>query len=173
MSDIASGLFALGGAVIGGLASLLGTVTDAKHRHEDAVQDRVVKLTENRRLLYSSFVERSDVVIDAARDVLSYDDPADAPDESEDRYLEAWGQFVQVRASVEIVGPDSAADAATGLYRSVADVCNEVDSWYFGHQPWTADKERKYVEQLQLRTAARRQFVTVAQRIIAAGDGGG
>lgn len=171
MGDVASGVFALLGAGVGGFASWFGTVTDSKHRRAEAARERLGKLAETRRVLYSTLVERSDVVIDAARDVLSYEDPEDVPEESEDRYAAAWAAFVEARASVEIVGPADAGVAATDLYKCVADVCNQADAWYFGHQPWTTDGDAAREKLLAERIKSRERFVETTQAIVAAGDG--
>lgn len=154
---------------MGGLASFVATGLEVRSRRTETAAARQVKLADTRRELYGVLIERADVLTDAARDVSSYVNAADVPDEVEERYLTAWELMVQARASVEIVGPASAASAATKLYGSVTEICNQIDDWLSGEQ-WTAADEAAYEQKLDGRRESRAAFVAVAQKVVSTAE---
>lgn len=165
-AGVSSGLFALGGALIGALASGVVTVGEWRQRKQDREAERLDRLNETRRTLYSSLLERSDVLVDCARDAWNNDCSEEVEDEVENRYLTAWASFVEARASVEVVGPPEAVTAARQMSSAVASIVNQVDGWLYANEPWTDDAEAEREQLLETRLSARDSFARTAQSIV-------
>lgn len=166
---IASGLFALGGAVVGGATSFVATTIDARNRRRDAEAARQDALAQTRRTLYSTLVERADLTVDAARRMWAHAEAADIKTDDYDAYVRTWESLVQARASVEIAGPEDTATAATALSRSVSDLCNCVDAWINGAE-WTPVTDKQYAAAAEVRLRCRTSFISVAQQVLSTGS---
>ena len=166
---IASGFFALGGAAVGGLASFLATAAEARGRERDAAAGRRDALTQTRRTLYSTMLERGDLAADATRRMWSHTRPADIEAEDLAAYLTTWESFVQARASVAIVGPQRVLEAAIEFSRSISDLCNYVDAWMNGAR-LAPDAEARYMALDEARRKCRRSFIAVVQDVLSTAD---
>lgn len=162
---IASGIFALGGAVVGGMASYAATAADARGRQRDAATARRDALMQTRRTLYSTLVERADLAADANRRMWAYARPDDIAADDCAAYVSAWESFVQARASVAIVGPRPAAAAAVEFSRSISDLCNYVDAWMNGGE-LAAAAEAEYAALDEARRQCRGSFIEIAQDVL-------
>jgi hypothetical protein len=165
---IASGVFALGGAAVGGLASFFATAAEARNRRRDAVTAQRAELTETRRRLYSTLVERADLTADATRRMWAY--PTRRIDADDyDAYVATWESYVQARAAVDVAGPRRVAVAATELSRCVSDLCNIVDDWINGER-WTDASETRYAKAHQSRVDRRAAFIAIVQDVLSTGS---
>lgn len=172
MGDIASGIFALSGTLVGGFASWAGTRADAKARGKQAAVERLDKSVEMRRVLYTAFLKHSYLVTDLARDVLRHEHPSEVSADTKARYDQAWQDLVQARADVEVVGPRDASTAARTLFEAVAGICNQADKWYDSDKPtWGDAADKLRTELLKTLETARQEFVTTVQQIVAKADG--
>jgi hypothetical protein len=168
-TEVASGLFALGGALIGGFASWLATATEARNRRKDLGRQRREAIADLRRQLYADLVKRADLLGDSIRDVSSFDAPADVPADNHARYLNAWEQFVEATAAVELIGPSSVSNACRSLHRAHADLCNQIDSWMRGGN-WTAQDTSTYEANQATKSARRAEFLALAQAAVHDGE---
>ena len=166
---IASGVFALGGALVGALASFLATTAEARNRRRDAEEARHDALLQSRRALYSTLVERADLAADAARRMWAHTAAADIERDDHASYVKSWEAFVQARAAVEIVGPQRAAAAAQDLSQSISDLCNYVDAWIDGKR-LTRQTEAEFVVARETRARCRRAFIDIAQDVLDTGS---
>lgn len=163
--ELATGVFALAGTLVGGFATYAATSRDVRARRAEATTQRASDLNELRHTQYSALVTKCDVLTDATREVASYEVVNDVPAESYNRYIACWEDFVAANAAVAVAGPSEASNAAQTLYRTVADICNVVDTWYQTEDaPWPAEKFRELVDR---RTALRRDFLDVARAVVA------
>ena len=161
--EIASGLFALGGAAIGGLASWVAAATELRGSSGEAKRQRRDAMSDTRRLLYTDLIKRADLLADGIRDLYSYSDPAEVPATNRKRYLAAWEDYVQASAAVEVVGPSDMAMAARQLYRALADMSNQIDSWLRDRARWTEEDDATFVAHQERKTSERASFLKSAQ----------
>ena len=163
--SITSGIFALGGALLGGLTGYAATAVEIRGRRWEATVARQDALLQTRRTLYSTLVERADLTVDAARRMWSHAESTDISPEDYDAYVAIWESLVRARASVDIIGPPAAMEAARALNRAVADVCNCVDEWING-EAWTSTAQARYSQARETWLRCRKSFVEIAHDVL-------
>lgn len=147
-SGVATGLFALGGTLIGGFASYAAAAVQVRSQRENARERYNRQLLDLRRQTYADFLSKADVVTNLIKEIHVFDTPVDVPANLQDRYAEAWGAFVTSTATTRVVGPDHVADEAQALRVTLAAMANRIDAWLRGG-PWDQkafdheDAERK------------------------------
>lgn len=162
---IATGLFALGGAAIGGLASWAAASADGRAQRRHAREQRKLQLVDLRRETYIDFVAKADTVADAAREIYNHEDRQQVAPRDRERYALAWQQYLDVLAAVQVLGPESITAAAQALRESTADMCNQVDAW-LQNGKWSKTDDEKYVSTDTARRERRTLFMTVARKVI-------
>jgi hypothetical protein len=168
-AEVSAGVFALAGALLGGLASFGATALEARSRRGEFAEARREKITDERRLLYNDLIQKADVLADAARDVISFIRNSDVTDVVRENYIKAWAETVQARAAVDIIGPGTMASAATDLYTSVIEICNQVDQWLASGN-WTDQDDQQYEANVAQRKRVRTDFVTAARALLGTQD---
>ncbi len=160
MTDgIASGVFALAGAGVGGVFGIVTSLVTARDRRREADRSRTERIGDLRRVRYARLVEGVDVFLDQLRELHSMSSVAQVPPGLVQRYQEQWLSLVEASAAVELVGPGTVGTEVERLRRLWGETSELIDGWLASGR-WGEKTNSKYLE---LRAAIRQGRTTLLE----------
>ncbi|WFE53632.1 hypothetical protein [Micromonospora sp. WMMD1155] len=174
-AEIATGLFGLLGAVLGGAATFgvgyLSTRTQRaeaerarSHETADAERIRSDQLADARSAAYVVYLTRVDMFLDQARelsDLMDLHPEGEQPRDQHQQYAADWHQLVAANATVQVAGPDLLAQRAQRLRDTIGALAEIIDKRYRSRR-WPpglgAGWERVWSERLDFLEAARQTY---------------
>ncbi|QGN48612.1 hypothetical protein GKC29_18450 [Micromonospora sp. WMMC415] len=178
--EIATGLFGLLGALVGGGATFgvgyLSSRVQRAHAEQarvnevaDAEQARRSQLADARNAAYIVFLSRVDSFLDQARELeelLDLVSTEERPTDQYRQYVAEWNELVTANATVQLAGPEPTAHRAQDLLDAVGTYSEMIDKRYRG-QRWPPGLATAWDRARENRLA----FLQSARQTYAAGFG--
>jgi carboxypeptidase C (cathepsin A) len=159
--DVWSGVLSLASAAVGGGIAYSSNYLNVRAQRAQDRRTRSDQLIDIRRTVCVTFLRRTELFLEHARELTAALDDQVVPavlEEIHARYLEAWRRIPAVTAPVKIAGPVELTTATGAFIAALGAYADDVDRHHkSGNRP------RTYNETLDAMRQAHTKFIEAAQ----------
>ncbi|WP_040742754.1 hypothetical protein [Nocardia tenerifensis] len=168
--EIATGLFTLAGATVGGGATFAVNWLTARNQRKLAEQTRSQAVVDRRYMAHIDFLARADRFQESLRSLwerLLDRSPGEVIISTNVAYLEAWVAMSDARGSAQIAGPPELEVKLVAFYEALKVLSSHTDQWYVDRAAEDTDARQARAQRLWGKVEAKRsEYISLGQKTL-------